>query len=156
YVFKDNNLPLLLNIIYHLVAARTLLSKPQGAVVRYTVQPHINPAIAASNGRRILPQTSSAIQTIDAYRAIGATHLAFATLAALALKERRIASERLALVVLSVTSMGQTASHAYAYWRSQQQYTLKALQEIGGLDACITVITAIALSNTVSRTGKLL
>jgi hypothetical protein len=152
FIFKDNNLPLLINIIYHLVAARALVGRPWKTVSRYLSIPP-SPAAHSALKHQIEQTTSIAM---DAFRAQGMLHVALATLSALALKERRQSSERSALLVLTLASVGQTWAHLSAYWKSSsQQYTLKALQEVGASDMFVTLISSIALSKTVRRTGRL-
>lgn len=153
FIFKDNNLPLLINLIYHLVAARALLNKPWRTVIRYLgIPPTPKPNSALKHQ---IEQTTSI--AIDLFRTQGVFHLAMGALAALALKERRQSSERSALFVLTLSSVGQTWSHFNAYWKSShQQYNLKALQEVGGSDLLVTLISAIALSKTARRTGRLI
>ncbi|GAN09297.1 hypothetical protein MAM1_0257d08822 [Mucor ambiguus] len=153
FVFKDNNLPLLINLIYHLIAARALLNKPWRTVTRYLgIPPTPKPNSALKHQ---IEQTTSI--AIDLFRTQGVFHLAMGTLAALALKERRQSSERSALFVLTLSSVGQTWSHFNAYWKSShQQYNLKALQEVGGSDLLVALISSIALSKTARRTGRLI
>ncbi|KAK4520723.1 mitochondrial glycerol-3-phosphate dehydrogenase [Mucor velutinosus] len=153
FVFKDNNLPLLINLIYHLIAARALLNKPWRTVTRYLgIPPTPKPNSALKHQ---IEQTTSI--AIDLFRTQGVFHLAMGALAALALKERRQSSERSALFVLTLSSVGQTWSHFNAYWKSShQQYNLKALQEVGGSDLLVTLISSIALSKTARRTGRLI
>ncbi|CEP17726.1 hypothetical protein [Parasitella parasitica] len=153
FVFKDNNLPLLINLIYHLIAARALLNKPWRTVVRYLgIPPTPKPNSALKHQ---IEQTTSI--AIDLLRTQGVFHLAMGALAALALKERRQSSERSALFVLTLSSVGQTWSHFNAYWKSShQEYNLKALQEIGGSDLLVALISSIALTKTARRTGRLI
>jgi hypothetical protein len=152
FIFKDNNLPLLINIIYHLVAARALVGRPWKTVSRYLSIPPTPTAHSALKHQ--IEQTTSI--AIDAFRTQGVQHVALAILSALALKERRQSSERSALLVLTLASVGQTWAHTSAYWKSStQQYTLKALQEVGASDLLVTLISSIALSKTVRRTGRL-
>jgi hypothetical protein len=153
FIFKDNNLPLLINLIYHLVVARALLNKPWKTVIRYLgIPPTPKPNSALKHQ---IEQTTSI--AIDLFRTQGVFHLAMGALAALALKERRQSSERSALFVLTLSSVGQTWSHFNAYWKSShQQYNLKALQEVGGSDLLVTLISTIALSKTARRTGRLI
>ncbi|KAI8646573.1 hypothetical protein BD408DRAFT_409894 [Parasitella parasitica] len=152
FVFKDNNLPLLINLIYHLIAARALLNKPWRTVIRYLgIPPTPKPNSALKHQ---IEQTTSI--AIDLLRTQGVFHLAMGALAVLALKERRQSSERSALFVLTLSSVGQTWSHFNAYWKSShQQYNLKALQEVGGSDLLVALISSIALTKTARRTGKL-
>lgn len=149
FIFKDNNLPLLINVIYHLIAARTLVGKPWRTVSRYLSIP---PAPVSHSALKHQIERTTAI-AMDAFRVQGMLHIALAMLSGLALKERRQSSERSALLVLTLASMGQTWAHASAYWKSQQ-YTLKALQEVGASDVFVTLISSIALCKTVRRTGR--
>lgn len=154
FVFKDNNLPLLINVIYHLLAARALIAKPLKTVERYVNIPPILPT--ASNPLRYQIEQTTAIAK-DSFRALGVLHLALGFLSLLALKERRQSSERSALLVLTLSSVGQTWAHFHAYWKtSGSRYTYKALQEIGSSNIIVTLISAIALSKTVRRTGRIL
>ncbi|KAI8099672.1 uncharacterized protein BX664DRAFT_321839, partial [Halteromyces radiatus] len=136
FMFKDNNLPLILNVIGHLLAARQLWLK--GSVTRYTNL-----------------QSQQKTVVMDQFRSIGVLHLAMGLLAALALKERRLSTERTALWVLSLAAWSQTFVQARAYLQSPSLYTLKAIQEWGGLNAILTIITTVALRKTVRRTGRL-
>jgi hypothetical protein len=154
FIFKDNNLPLLINIIYHLVAARSLIFKPFKTVTRYvTIQPIL---LSSSSPLRYQIEQTTAI-AMDSFRALGVLHLALGVLSALALKERRQSSERSALLVLTLSSIGQTWAHFNAYWKTTgSQYTLKALQEVGGSNIIMLLISIIALSKTVKRTGRIM
>jgi hypothetical protein len=154
FIFKDNNLPLLINIIYHLVAARSLILKPWKTVTRYIT---ISPTLPSSSSPlRFQIEQTTAI-AMDSFRALGVLHLALGVLSALALKERRQSSERSALLVLTLSSIGQTWAHLNAYWKSTgSQYTYKALQEVGSSNIIMTLISAIALSKTVRRTGRII
>lgn len=154
FIFKDNNLPLLINLVYHLIAARSLLLKPLKTVDRYISIPSISPSSSLPL-RYQIEQTASV--AVDSFKALGVLHFALGVLSALALKERRQSSERSALLVLTLSSIGQTWTHFNAYWKSTgSQYTYKALQEVGGSNLFITMISAIALSKTVRRTGRLI
>lgn len=154
FIFKDNNLPLLVNIIYHLIAARSLILKPSKTVVRYVFIP---PTLSStSSSLRYQIEQTAAIAT-DSFRSLGVFHLALGVLSALALKERRQATERSALLVLTLSAVGQTWAHFDAYWKhTGSQYTFKALQEIGSSNIFVTLINLVALSKTVKRTGKLI
>ncbi|KAI9251882.1 hypothetical protein BDA99DRAFT_444158 [Phascolomyces articulosus] len=148
-VFKDNNLPLIINIIYHAVAARSLIAEPWLLVNRYIKVPVIQ-----QQQQQHKPVLAAANLATDALRAIGAMHMALGLLAALALKERRARAEQSALLVLTLASLGQTWAHARAYWNSK--YSIRAIQEIGSLDSLVFVISSIALAKTARRTGHLL
>ncbi|KAI8882274.1 hypothetical protein K501DRAFT_324044 [Backusella circina FSU 941] len=152
FIFKDNNLPLLINLIYHLMAARNLLTQPWRTVVRYLSIPPASPSSSAQVQQQV--HRTTAIAT-DTFRAIGAMHLSLAALSALALKERRQASERSALLVLTLNAVGQAYAHLTGYWeKTGSQYTLKAIQEIGASDAVVLLVCSIALSKTIRRTGR--
>ncbi|KAI8987180.1 hypothetical protein BDB01DRAFT_784904 [Pilobolus umbonatus] len=148
YIFRDNNLPLLLNLIYHLIAAKSLL-RPWKTVHRYMV---IKPY---TTGTFKIQVTQATHVALDTFRALGIMHLALSLLSVLALKERRQSTERSALTVLTLSSIGQTWAHGHAYWNGSK-YTLKALKEIGMSDILISIISSIALLKTVRRTGRLI
>ncbi|KAI7898619.1 uncharacterized protein BX663DRAFT_524114 [Cokeromyces recurvatus] len=153
FIFRDNNLPLLINIVYHIVAARALLARPWKTVVRYlTIPPTPNHSNVLKHQ---INQTTSI--AIDAFRTQGVFHLALGVLGMLALKDRRQSSERSALFVLTLSAIGQSWTHLQAYWKSNQQvYTLKALQEVGSSDIFIAFISSVALFKTIRRTGRLI
>ncbi|KAI9363756.1 hypothetical protein BD770DRAFT_308102, partial [Pilaira anomala] len=152
FIFKDNNLPLLINMMYHLIAARSLLLKPSKTVERYITIPSISPS--SSLPLRYQIEQTAAI-SIDSFQTMGVYHFALGLLSAIALKERRQASERSALLVLTLSSVGQTWAHFNAYWNSTgSRYTYKALQEVGSSNVFISLISAIALTKTVRRTGR--
>ena len=154
FIFRDNNLPLLINVIYHLIAARSLVLRPWKTVGRYVTIPPPLPA-SSSPLRFQIEQTTSI--AIDSFRAIGVLHLALGVLSALALKERRQSSERSALLVLTLASIGETWANFNAYWKSTgSRYTYKALQEVGSSNILVSTITVIALSKTIRRTGRII
>ena len=148
-VFKDNNLPLILNIIYHAAAARSLIGEPWLLVNRYIKVPVIQ-----QQPQQHRPILAAANLATDALRAIGVMHMALGLLATLALKERRIRTEQSTLLVLTLAALGQTWAHARAYWNSK--YSVRAIQEIGSLDSLVFVVSSIALVKTIRRTGQLL
>ena len=148
-VFKDNNLPLILNIIYHAAAARSLIGEPWLLVNRYIKVPVIQ-----QQPQQHRPILAAANLATDALRAIGVMHMALGLLATLTLKERRIRTEQSTLLVLTLAALGQTWAHARAYWNSK--YSVRAIQEIGSLDSLVFVVSSIALVKTVRRTGQLL
>ncbi|KAI9486888.1 MAG: hypothetical protein EXX96DRAFT_474891 [Benjaminiella poitrasii] len=153
FIFKDNNLPLLINIVYHLIAARALLARPWKTVTRYLSIPP-TPAASHSALRHQIERTTSL--AMDGFRVQGIYHLALGCLGALALKERRQSTERSALLVLTLSAVGQAWTHLRAYWKSDHQlYTLKALQEVGSSDLFIALISSVALVKTIRRTGRL-
>ncbi|ORZ25824.1 hypothetical protein BCR42DRAFT_400999 [Absidia repens] len=145
FMFKDNNLPLILNIMGHLLAARQLWGKSKSSVARYT---NIQQQQGSLSGTAAL--------VADQFKSIGVLHLSLGLLAGLALKERRLSTERTALWVLSVAAWSQSFVQGKAYLQSPTMYTLKALQEWGALNGILTVITTIALRNTMRRTGRII
>jgi hypothetical protein len=152
FIFKDNNLPLLINLIYHLIAARNLMGRPWRTVVRYLSIPPASPSSSAQVQQQV--HRTTAIAT-DTFRALGAMHLSLAALSGLALKERRQSSERSALLVLTLNAIGQAYAHLTGYWeKTGSQYTLRAIQEIGVSDAAVLLVSSIALSKTIRRTGR--
>lgn len=151
FVFRNNNLPLLLNAVYHFTTARRLMTKPWLTVNRYVKIPAMQPQ--GSNDHRLI--MAAATLATDSLRAMGSLHMALGFLASLALQERRVATERSALMVLSLAAAGQSWSHAKAYW-ADGQYTLRALKEIGSLDALVLAVSSVALIQTVRRTGQVL
>lgn len=131
YLFKDNNLPLLLNVAGHLLTAKRLCRST--AVTRYTTATTSSPWVG------------------DLCRHIGALHLSQACLAALVLKDRQPRStERSALWVLAFVAWVRTYHHI----RGSSLYTWAALQDLGATNATLAVVTSIALRNTIQRTGK--
>ncbi|KAI8091206.1 uncharacterized protein B0P05DRAFT_583731 [Gilbertella persicaria] len=153
FIFKDNNLPLMINIIYHLFAAKSLISRPSKVVARYLDMPPTVTLASHAPLRHQIEQTGTV--AVDAFRTQGVLHLALGLLGTLALKEKRQSSERSALTVLTLASVGQAWTHLDAYWKSKSYYTLKALQEVGLSDVFIAMIGMIALFKTTKRTGKL-
>lgn len=152
FIFKDNNLPLLVNMIYHLIAARALMARPWKTTHRYIYI--ASPLGSSSKSLRYQIEQTTAI-AVDTFRALGVMHLALGVLSALALKERRQSSERSALVVLTLASLGNAWAHMNAYWqKTGSQYTLKAIQEVGSSNLFVLVISSIALSKTIKRTGR--
>ncbi|CAO3597062.1 unnamed protein product [Absidia cylindrospora] len=99
--------------------------------------------------------TTSRMLMADQFRSTGVLHLALALLAALALKERRLSTERTALWVLCMAAWCQSFVQTKAYLKTPALYTLKALQEWGALNGFLTLMTTIALRNTIRRTGRL-
>lgn len=120
FALKNNNWALLINLIHHLWSARRLILN-----------------------RR-------AQWTKDAARALGAMHLAFATLTGLALRERRRSVDRSALLVLLLAAVGQAWSYLTAYWRSG----VRALRTSGLMDTAVFAITSVAFSKTLRHTAR--
>ncbi|OBZ82021.1 hypothetical protein A0J61_09932 [Choanephora cucurbitarum] len=111
FVFKDNNLPLIINIAHHLLVARMLIARSSKSVSRYLNIPSTVALATHSPLRHQIEQTH--LVATDSFRAQGVLHLALGLLSILALKERRISSERSALLVLTLASAGQAWSHCY-------------------------------------------
>ncbi|KAI8328252.1 hypothetical protein BC941DRAFT_445375 [Chlamydoabsidia padenii] len=137
FIFKNNHLPLLLNILGHLFTAKQLCRTT--AVTKYTN----------------LRSSSSQVVASDLFQNLGVLHLALGALSALALKERRLSTERMALWVLAVVAWGRSLLQTRAYISSPGLYTINALQEWGILNGVLTIISTIALRNTIQRTGRL-
>ncbi|KAI9280098.1 hypothetical protein BY458DRAFT_431209 [Sporodiniella umbellata] len=152
FVFKDNNLPLLINMIYHLAAARTLVARPWKTTNRYISI--ASPLKTTSRPLRQQIEQTTAV-AVDIFRTLGVMHFALGILSALALKERRQSSERSALTILALTSIGHTWAYLSAYMqRTGSQYTLKAIREVGSSNIVVMVMSIIALSKTIKRTGR--
>ncbi|KAF7725578.1 hypothetical protein EC973_009533 [Apophysomyces ossiformis] len=128
FIFRDNNLPLFINLVYHAWTAHSIMTKPSP---RYP--------------RRWLSSYARA------WRTAGITHLAFALLAALTLKKmyqrrRQTGSpvkdeeQFIGLTVLSLASIGPT----WAGLVEKYQF---------GIDALVLLVNSIALTKTVRRTG---
>ncbi|ORZ00127.1 hypothetical protein BCR43DRAFT_484715 [Syncephalastrum racemosum] len=142
FVLKNNNWALTINLLHHLWRARTLFIQPYKRTLR-----------AVAKGE---PQRWAKYAWRDAVRLMGAMHLFFAMLTGFALKRHRVSTDRSALLLLALASIGQSTSRASAYWRSGATYTLRALRDAGLLDAIVFFVTSIAFSKTARRTGRLL
>ncbi|KAG0173523.1 hypothetical protein DFQ28_008205 [Apophysomyces sp. BC1034] len=130
FIFKDNNLPLFINLAYHGWTAHSIMARPSS---RYP--------------RRWLSSYA------QAWRTAGITHLAFALLASLTLKkayqrrrQRLVAAveneeeQFVGLVVLGLASIGPT-------WAGLvEKYQV-------GIDALVLLVNGVALVKTVRRTG---
>ncbi|ORX45676.1 hypothetical protein DM01DRAFT_1339906 [Hesseltinella vesiculosa] len=150
FLFKDNNWTLLLNIIGHFLAVRELWGHSRRAVQRYTNLAHTSSSVA----NNAIARSSSVTLLADAYRAQGVLHMALGMLAALTMRERRLSTERTALWVLALSAWGQTLVQTQAYLQSPALYTLRALQHFGSINSILTLVTTIALRNTIRRTGR--
>ncbi|KAI8064387.1 hypothetical protein BC940DRAFT_306124 [Gongronella butleri] len=151
FLFKDNNWTLMLNLLAHVLAARQLWQKSRVAVRRYTNLSAPSPTTTHAHNITV---TNSATLLADAFRAQGVLHLALGILASLAIKERRLSTERTALWVLAIASWGQSFVQIRSYLQSPALYTLRALQEFGAMNGILTIVTTIALKNTIRRTGR--
>ncbi|KAI8984134.1 hypothetical protein BDF20DRAFT_858205 [Mycotypha africana] len=124
YLFRDNNLPLWINTIYHLYTARIY----------------------------IFPYKRTTTGTIRQYEQLtklqGIHHLSLGLLSLFALKERRLSYERNALFLLTLSSIGRS----WSYY--QPHSYVRSLKEIGLSNLGITLICAIALVKTIKRTKK--
>lgn len=122
FALKNNNWVLLINLVHHLWNARRLIL----------------------NNRHVQWWSK------DAARALGAMHLAFATLTGLALRERRRSVDRSALLVLLLAAVGQAWSYLTAYWRSG----VRALRTTGLVDTAVFAITSVAFSKTLRPSAR--
>ncbi|KAG0740742.1 hypothetical protein G6F57_011485 [Rhizopus arrhizus] len=152
FIFKDNNLPLLINMIYHFTAARALVTRPWKTTNRYIYI--ASPVDTTSRSLRYQIEQTTAV-AVDTFRALGVMHFALGLLSALALKERRASSERSALTVLTMASIGHAWAYMSAYWqKTGSQYTLDAIREVGTSNLLVMLMSVVALSKTIKRTNK--
>lgn len=152
FIFKDNNLPLLINMIYHFTAARALITRPWKTTNRYIYI--ASPVDTTSRSLRYQIEQTTAV-AVDTFRALGVMHFALGLLSALALKERRASSERSALTVLTMASIGHAWAYMSAYWqKTGSQYTLDAIREVGTSNILVMLMSVVALSKTIKRTNK--
>ncbi|KAI8364945.1 hypothetical protein BD560DRAFT_402534 [Blakeslea trispora] len=152
FVFKDNNLPLIINIVYRLLVAKMLITRSSKSVSRYLNIPSTVTLATHSPLRHQIEQTN--LVATDTFRTQGVLHLALGLLSILALKERRLSSERSALLVLTLASAGQAWSHTNTYWKSKQHYTIRVLHEVCLPEICVAMVNSIALSKTIKRSGR--
>ncbi|KAI8141598.1 hypothetical protein BJV82DRAFT_618381 [Fennellomyces sp. T-0311] len=136
FASKGNNWALIVNLVHHLWGARKLItSKKYYYRTIRGAQPYARDAIQASRS---------------------AMHLTFATLSGLALKHRRMSTDRSTLLVLTLAAIGQAWAYAGHYWKSGAKYTIRALRQSGLLDALVFAVSSLAFSKTVRRSGRLL
>ncbi|KAH8556239.1 hypothetical protein BGW37DRAFT_471640 [Umbelopsis sp. PMI_123] len=141
FIFKNNNLPLLLNLLHHSVAARYLLTTPYSLLRRYTQQSH---------------QTVIAPAATDMLRSLGGLHMSLAGLSLLSLKYRDLRIEQMSLIILSIANITQLWSHSMAYWRTSGRWNIRILREIGLLELVASVVSFIAYTKSASKSRKLL
>ncbi|KAI9488946.1 hypothetical protein BDB00DRAFT_845882 [Zychaea mexicana] len=133
---KGNNWALIINLLHHLWGARKLVfNKKYYYRTLKETQPIARDAVHAS---------------------VGAMHLTFATLTGLAMKHRRLSTDRSTLLVLTLAAIGQAWAYAVAFWNSGAKYTIRGLRHSGALDAVVFAVSSIAFSKTVRRSGRLL
>lgn len=141
FIFKNNNLPLLINLLHHSAAARYLLAAPYTLLRRYTQQ---------------TPETVVAPVATDMLRSVGGLHLSLAALSLLTLKERNLNMERMSLVVLSIANISQLWAHATAYWRMTGRWNIRALREVGLVELIASTVSVIAYINSARKSKQIL
>jgi len=141
FIFRNNNLPLLINLLHHSAAARYLLAAPYTLLKRYTQQSH---------------QTVVAPVATDVLRSAGGLHLALASLSLLSLKHRDLKIEQMSLIVLSIANISQLWAHAIAYWRVAGRWNIRTLREIGLLELLASTVSIIAYANSARKSRKIL
>ncbi|KAI7852849.1 hypothetical protein BDC45DRAFT_443413 [Circinella umbellata] len=139
FATKGNNWALIINLLHHLWGARKLVTSKRNQ--KYYIEQY----------RELQPIARDVVRG-----SVAAMHLTFATLTGLALKNRRMSTDRSTLLVLTLAAIGQTWAYATTYWKSGTKYTARALRQSGLLDAIIFTISSIAFSKTVRRSGRLL
>ncbi|KAJ2963449.1 hypothetical protein NQZ79_g1588 [Umbelopsis isabellina] len=141
FIFKNNNLPLLINLLHHSAAARYLLAAPYTLLRRYTQQ---------------TTETVVAPVATDMLRSVGGLHLSLAALSLLTLKERNLDMERMSLIVLSIANISQLWAHAMAYWRMTGRWNLRAIREVGLVELIASTISVIAYINSARKSKQIL
>jgi hypothetical protein len=141
FMFKNNNLPLLINLVHHSAAARYLLATPYTLLRRYTQQSH---------------QTVVAPVATDVLRSVGGLHLSLAGLSLLSLKHRDLKIEQMSLIVLSIANISQLWAYSMAYWRVAGRWNIRALREVGLLEMIASIISIIAYAKSARKTRKIL
>ena len=136
---KGNNWALIINLLHHLWGARKLVTSKSNQ--KYYIKQF----------REVQPIARDVVRG-----SVGAMHLTFATLTGLALKHRRMSTDRSTLLVLTLAAIGQAWAYARTYWKSGTNYTVRALRQSGILDGIIFTISSIAFSKAVRRSGRLL
>jgi hypothetical protein len=160
-LFGSNNLPLLLNCIYHGFLARQFIRKP----CRY-LQNHLPQAKPETRtywswllNRRPDPQISQVnppqIAT-DILKYLGGVQLALSVLSLLALKLRdnALSSQKVVLLVLA-TADGSRAWFDVKHWKDRT-WNGNILQEIAGGSLLFTVMNIVAYGSSVRKSGALL
>ncbi|KAI9278197.1 hypothetical protein BDA99DRAFT_416181, partial [Phascolomyces articulosus] len=139
FASKGNNWALIINLLHHLWGARKLITSKN------------NRKYYLKQIREAQPMAREVVRA-----SVGAMHLTFATLTGLALKHRRMSTDRSTLLVLTLAAIGQAWVYAASSWKSGSKYTMKTLRRSGILDALIFTVSSIAFSKTVRRSGRLL
>ncbi|CAO3694479.1 unnamed protein product [Rhizopus stolonifer] len=139
-------------MLYHFAAARALVTRPWKTANQYILLASPGPTNSKSLRQQIEQTTAIAV---DVFRTLGVMHFALGLLSALALKERRQSSERSALTVLTLVSIGHSWAYMSAYWqKTGSQYTVKAIREVGSSNILVMIMSIVALSKTIKRTGR--
>ncbi|KAF7729988.1 hypothetical protein EC973_003401 [Apophysomyces ossiformis] len=151
FALKNNNLALIINLVHHLWSARTLLRRPVKVIARSWQRQQLPPFASPSSSTAVAWATNYSSQKLmkDVFRAMGVMHLAFAMLTGLALKERRRSTQRSALLVLTMASVGQAWARTMAsgvQWAGRH-----ALRDTGVLDAIVFLVSSVAFSRTFRR-----
>ncbi|ORY89865.1 hypothetical protein BCR43DRAFT_499614 [Syncephalastrum racemosum] len=141
-MFRDNMLPLLLNVVYHGLAARALLARSDEPAQR-TIRMPVNNGV---NQRVVM---SAVHVAADALRALGTMHLALALVPVLALKEKRLNDERNALMVLTAASIGRVWAEARSIYHRGAAW--RALREVGSFDTLMLFVSLVALVKSLRR-----
>ncbi|KAI9320806.1 hypothetical protein BX666DRAFT_1911498 [Dichotomocladium elegans] len=130
FLLKNNNWALVVNLVHHLWGARKFI---------YSQAPKWRGSVAH-----------------DVARVAGAMHFAFATLTGLALKKKRLSTDRSTLLVLLLVAIGQTYAYATSFWKSGAAWTVDAVRQSGLLDSLVFVVSSLAYSKTLRRSGRLI
>lgn len=132
FLLKNNNWALVVNLVHHLWGARKL-------VIKNTPQ----------------AQRLGSSVAKDALRVIATMHLAFATLTGLALRHKRVSTDRSTLLVLALVALGQALTYTRSFWQSGTKLTIRALRRSGVLDTFVFAVSSLAFSKTLRRSGRL-
>lgn len=132
FLLKNNNWALVVNLLHHLWGARKLVIKN------------------APQAKRLGGSVAK-----DALRVIATMHLAFATLTGLALRHKRVSTDRSTLLVLALVALGQALTYTRSFWQSGTKLTIKALRRSGVLDTFVFAVSSLAFSKTLRRSGRL-
>ncbi|KAJ8652474.1 hypothetical protein O0I10_011870 [Lichtheimia ornata] len=132
FLLKNNNWALVVNLLHHLWGARKLVIKK------------------APQAQRLGGSVAK-----DALRVIATMHLAFATLTGLALRHKRVSTDRSTLLVLALVALGQAWTYTRSFWQSGTTLTVKALRRSGLLDTFVFAVSSLAFSKTLRRSGRL-
>lgn len=132
FFLKNNNWALVVNLLHHLWGARKLVIRK------------------APQAQRLGGSVAK-----DALRVIATMHLAFATLTGLALRHKRVSTDRSTLLVLALVALGQAWTYTRSFWKSGTTLTVKALRRSGLLDTFVFAVSSLAFSKTLRRSGRL-